>query len=173
MNLWSNISEDRILGAALIRYSAWRNGLASACHHKHTHLSYRSGGGGLARLAYVACGTACGAGLAASRALCECILAEHRTRWCWQVLAVALLLSGCATDDAPRVIARNDVLLHVRLVDHIDYKPGTEAYGLTRCANDVCILQILRDRYPYCLQHEIRHAIEGNWHAHRETLEDC
>lgn len=65
------------------------------------------------------------------------------------------------------------MLLYVHLVDHIDYKSDTKAYGLTRCANNVCTLEILRDSYPYCLQHELRHAFEGNWHANRETLEDC
>ena len=173
MSLWSNISEDKTPGTALIRHSTGRNGQASASYHPHTHLIYGPADSGLVRSAYVTRGTACGAGLAASCTLCEYILARQRALWCLQVLAIALLLSGCATDDAPRATVRDDVLIHVRLVDHIDYKPGTEAFGLARCANDVCVLEILRDRYPFCLQHEIRHAFEGDWHAHRESLEDC
>jgi hypothetical protein len=176
MSLWSNISEDNIQGAALIRHSAWHNGQASVDHHKHIHLTSIFVDGGRARLVYVASGTACGARLATSGALCGCLLARlarQRALWCLLVLAIVLVLSGCATDEVARVPVRNDVLLHVRLVEHIDYKPGTEAFGLTRCANDVCVVEILRDRYPYCLQHEIRHIFEGDWHAHRESIEGC
>jgi len=48
-----------------------------------------------------------------------------------------------------------------------------KAYGLSRCANNVCVIEILRDRYPYCLHHEIRHVFEGDWHAGRESIEGC
>ena len=89
------------------------------------------------------------------------------------LLAFALLLPGCASQfTAPEPI-RDDVLIHVHLVDHIDYQPGAEAFGLARCANGVCVLQVLRERYPFCLLHELRHAFEGNWHPGRETLDDC
>lgn len=64
-------------------------------------------------------------------------------------------------------------MIHVRLVDEIAYRPGHTAYGKTQCANGVCVIEILRDRYPYCLSHEIRHAFEDDWHHGRETTEDC
>ncbi|WP_312938310.1 hypothetical protein [Stutzerimonas nitrititolerans] len=70
-------------------------------------------------------------------------------------------------------MSREEALIHVRLVDRIDYKPGTQAYGLSRCANGVCVIEILRDRYPFCLNHEIRHVFEGDWHAGRESIEGC
>ena len=78
-----------------------------------------------------------------------------------------------ASHPAPPEPVRDDVLIHVHLVDHIDYQPGAEAFGLSRCANGVCVLQVLRERYPFCLLHELRHAFEGDWHPGRETLDDC
>ena len=74
---------------------------------------------------------------------------------------------------APPEPVRDDVLIHVHLVDHIDYQPGAEAFGLPRCANGVCVLHVLRERYPFCLLHALRHAFEGDWHPGRETLDDC
>jgi len=85
----------------------------------------------------------------------------------------ALLLAGCAGEPIVAEPQRNEAVIHVRLVDHIDYEPGAHAYGLSRCANGVCTVQILRKFYPYCLTHEIRHVFEGDWHHGRETLDGC
>ena len=85
-------------------------------------------------------------------------------------LLLALVLPACSNQ--PPTIQRTDVLVHIKLVDHIDYK-GHQAYGLTTCGGPVCEVQILRDRYPFCLLHEIRHVIEGDWHEGRETTWDC
>ena len=91
---------------------------------------------------------------------------------CAALCAVALLmLAGC--DQTPVAIERTEALVHIKLVDHIDYKPGYEALGLSRCTNGVCVVEIRRDLYPQCLLHEMRHVIEGDWHAGRETTEDC
>lgn len=76
-------------------------------------------------------------------------------------------------DDQLRTPTRDEALIHVRLVDHIDYKPGTRAFGMSRCANGVCTVEILRDHYPYCLDHELRHVFEGDWHAGHGTVEGC
>lgn len=83
------------------------------------------------------------------------------------------LLGGCAGERTALLLSRDEALIHVRLVERIDYKPNTEAYGLSRCANGVCVIEVLRDRYPYCVEHEIRHVFEGAWHGNRETLEGC
>ena len=88
-------------------------------------------------------------------------------------LTFASLLAGCASKPQVPPVSRDEALIHVRLVDRIDYKPGTQAYGLSRCANGVCVIEILRDRYPFCLNHEIRHVFEGDWHAGRESIEGC
>lgn len=91
---------------------------------------------------------------------------------CAALCAVALFaLAGC--DQTPAQIERTEALVHIRLVDSIDYKPGYIAHGLTRCANGVCVVEIRRDLYPQCVTHEIRHVFEGDWHAGRETTEGC
>lgn len=86
------------------------------------------------------------------------------------ILAV-LLLAGC--DQSPVTIERTDAIVHIKLVDQIDYRQGYEALGLSRCANGVCVVEIRRDLYPQCLTHEMRHVFEGDWHARRETTEGC
>lgn len=163
----------KLPGAVLIRHGAWRIGQASVDHPKDSCLTSRVLGAGRARLLNVASGSLCGASLPTGSALCEWTLARRRPLSGMLVLAIALALPGCASNEPARVLVRNDVLLHVRLVDHIDYKPGTQAFGLTRCTKNVCVVEILRDRYPLCLQHEIRHVFEGDWHGSRETLEGC
>lgn len=84
-----------------------------------------------------------------------------------------MLLGGCASNEPSRTPTRDEALIHVRLLDRIDYKPDAQAYGLSRCANGACVIEILRKHYPYCLGHEIRHVFEGQWHEGRETLEGC
>lgn len=55
-------------------------------------------------------------------------------------------LPGCASHQPPPVVLRDDGLIHVHLVDNIVYKPGTEAFGLSRCANGLCVLHVLCER---------------------------
>ncbi|WBL59228.1 hypothetical protein LQF05_15045 [Stutzerimonas stutzeri] len=88
------------------------------------------------------------------------------------MLGTAVAMGGCAAEPV-RKPTRDEALIHVRLVDRIDYKPGADAYGLSRCANGVCVIELLREHYPYCLGHELRHVFEGDWHAGHETLEGC
>lgn len=84
---------------------------------------------------------------------------------------LAVLLAGCG--QIPTAIERTEALVHIKLVEHIDYKPGYTALGMTRCANGVCVVEVLRDQYPSCLLHELRHVFEGDWHEGRETTWDC
>ena len=100
---------------------------------------------------------------------------KKRTFWsayglCVVGLAAALVLAGC---DASPVPQRTDALVHIRLVDAIDYKPGYHAIGQSKCANGVCVVEIRKDAYPACLAHELRHVFEGDWHPGRETTESC
>lgn len=88
------------------------------------------------------------------------------------VCGLLMQMTGCASEPVTPV-TRNEALIHVRLVDKIDYKPGMKAFGLSRCANGVCVVEVLRDHYPYCLGHEIRHVFEGDWHAGHESIEGC
>lgn len=97
------------------------------------------------------------------------------TTACFAGAAICLValfaLAGC--DETPTTVERTEALVHIRLVDQIDYKPGYEAFGLTRCANGVCVVGLRRDRYPACVTQEIRHVFEGDWHPGRETTEGC
>lgn len=79
------------------------------------------------------------------------------------------LVAGCSS--TPIVAQRDEVFVHIRLVDTIDERP--DALGLANCNNGVCYIQILRDRYPDCITHEVRHGFEANWHEHRETTDYC
>ncbi|ANG63024.1 hypothetical protein A8C75_11440 [Marinobacterium aestuarii] len=79
------------------------------------------------------------------------------------------LVAGCSS--TPIVAQRDEVFVHIRLVDAIDERP--DALGLANCNNGVCYIQILRDRYPDCITHEVRHGFEANWHEHRETTDYC
>lgn len=85
-----------------------------------------------------------------------------------------LSLNGCAfIEGKPTKTVRDDATFVVTLVDSIDYRPGMDAYGLTKCVGSVCEITLLKSQYPYCLTHEIRHVFEGAWHAGYETTEDC
>lgn len=90
---------------------------------------------------------------------------------CWSgaatcVVALVLLLSGCAYyDERPRMV-RNAVSIIV--LDNQDM-PGRTLGTATRNGN-TCIIR-LRE-YPYCLQHEVRHCLEGNFHQGRKSGED-
>lgn len=86
-------------------------------------------------------------------------------------LVALFALAGC--DQSTVNIERTEALVHIRLVDQIDHKPGYIALGLTRCANGVCVVEIRKDLYPHCVTHEIRHVFEGDWHTGRETTEGC
>lgn len=43
--------------------------------------------------------------------------------------------------------------------------------GYAEITEDTCAIYLRK--YPICLQHEIRHCFEGNWHEGRKTDEDC
>lgn len=81
---------------------------------------------------------------------------------------LALLLTGCAAP-APQPI-RDTVFIHLRLVDAITL-PGFETRaGVALCTSTgLCEIQIRRDCYPECVEHEVRHALEGSWHDDRPT----
>lgn len=97
-----------------------------------------------------------------------------RTYSCFLCLLFSTaLMGGCVSQVHQPLPIRDEAVIHVKLVDHIDYVPGAHAYGLSRCANGVCTVEILRQYYPHCVEHEIRHVFEGDWHPGRETLEGC
>lgn len=83
-------------------------------------------------------------------------------------LALALLLTGCAY--TPPEPVRRDVRIVVKSPFPFD---NPRQYGEASYfpAHNLCVIH-LRE-YPTCLAHEVRHCYEDNWHAGRDTDEDC
>lgn len=49
--------------------------------------------------------------------------------------------------------------------------PNLPTLGLAEMRPGSCIITLRT--YPICLLHEIRHCTEGDWHAGRNSDEDC
>ena len=85
-------------------------------------------------------------------------------------IALSLLLAGCDYFDAPAKPKRDEVFVAIKLVDDLPMRQ----YGEAQCTGvGVCTIKLKRDTYPMCITHEIRHAFEGNFHAGRESTDDC
>lgn len=89
------------------------------------------------------------------------------------VLAVITIagLAGCGEPD-PTSINQIDFDLKIRLVDEVRYNDAIVS-GLSEWGEGWCIVTLPVDEYPRCLQHEIRHCIEGDFHAGHKSYEDC
>ena len=46
-----------------------------------------------------------------------------------------------------------------------------ETLGRQQTVGGICFIKL--KKYPTCLQHEVRHCIEGNFHEGRKSDEDC
>jgi hypothetical protein len=86
---------------------------------------------------------------------------------CAGLCAIALvMLAGCGSFDPPApVLERTTSVITVKV------DPNLKTKGIATWAGSLCTIT-LRE-YPVCLQHEVRHCFEGNWHEGRETTEDC
>lgn len=83
-------------------------------------------------------------------------------------IAAALLLSGCAMFDGP-VPIREAMTVRITLTDSLppDYN------GYATWAGDQCDIVLRRSTYPRCMQHEVRHCFEGDFHRNAPSSEDC
>jgi len=79
-------------------------------------------------------------------------------------ILLSIFASGCATTDNPEIGRKTFYVV-------IEEDPNMTTLGRQWYVSDVCFIKL--KKYPICLQHEIRHCIEGNWHEGRETDEDC
>lgn len=92
-------------------------------------------------------------------------------RWCGYGAAVCalllcLLLTACTSLGAPRpVLERTASIINVKI------DPTLTTLGHAQWAGQLCTVT-LRE-YPTCLAHEVRHCLEGLWHADRESDLDC
>ena len=48
---------------------------------------------------------------------------------------------------------------------------GTIAYSIYEPGH--CVIVMKKDKYPQCLQHELRHCLEGDWHGKFKSMADC
>lgn len=82
-------------------------------------------------------------------------------------VALAVLLSGCSFNPPKPVMQRN--VTTITVVESKDMPP--RKLGGAIYSGDNCII-VLRE-YPYCLQHEVRHCLEGEWHGNAPNDDDC
>ena len=82
-------------------------------------------------------------------------------------LLLCLMLTGCASFDAPKpVMGRSTVKVTV-----VEVK-GLPTLGRASWGNNGMCFIALRE-YPRCLQHEMRHCLEGKWHDEKPNDEGC
>jgi hypothetical protein len=85
-----------------------------------------------------------------------------------RAILLCLMLTGCASFDpapTPKLI-RSKAFVHLELVDVVTMPGHEKAAGVTLCTTTgICHIQIRRDHYPRCLEHESRHVFEGPWHG--------
>ena len=82
-------------------------------------------------------------------------------RWLVSVLLL-LVLAGCTPHYD---LIRTDAFVRYKIVDELSPPQKPNVAGFTRCSEQgICEIQILRDYYPECLEHESRHLFEGAWH---------
>lgn len=83
-----------------------------------------------------------------------------------RALLLRLLLTACEPRDAPRpVLERTASIINVKI------DPALTTLGHAQWVGQLCTTT-LRE-YPYCLQHEMRHCLEGSWHKGYDTSSDC
>ena len=83
------------------------------------------------------------------------------------LIVAALLTTGCTPHYN---LIRTEAFVHYKIVDELSPPQNPNVVGFTRCTEGgLCEIQILRDYYPECLEHEDRHVFEGNWHGDTPT----
>lgn len=85
---------------------------------------------------------------------------------------LVLLLTGCSTVFDP---PQRPQILYPRMTVVVSESKNLKYEELGTATIypklKLCIVQLRR--YPRCLQHEMRHCIEGNWHGDAPNDEDC
>jgi len=80
------------------------------------------------------------------------------------IIPLSIVLSGCVAIDNPKIGRKTFSVV-------VEEDSTMTTLGRQWYVSDICFIKL--KEYPICLQHEIRHCIEGNWHKGRETDEDC
>ena len=80
-------------------------------------------------------------------------------------LLLCLMLTGCA---APQTYTLERKTVTVTVVE----VKGLPTLGRASWSNNGTCFIALRE-YPKCLQHEMRHCLEGKWHGDTKNDDDC
>lgn len=89
------------------------------------------------------------------------------------ITAACLAITGCAAPaDQGSLPGKRTVEITVEEVAHLGGALGT-ATMRTNAEGVIVACHIKLTKYPRCLQHEIRHCLEGNWHDGKETRMGC
>lgn len=78
-----------------------------------------------------------------------------------------VMLTGCDDQPKPKI---KEALVVIKIVETPapDWPAG--AVAITRgSGTGLSTVEILRDYYPECVTHEVRHVFEGAWHDQRTT----
>ena len=80
---------------------------------------------------------------------------------------VLMMLAGCDDQPKPKI---NEALVVVKIVETPGHDWPAGSAAITRgSGTGLSTIEILRDYYPECLTHELRHVMEGAWHDQRAT----
>lgn len=83
-----------------------------------------------------------------------------------RALLLCVLLTGCDSLDAPMpVLERTASIINVKI------DPALPTLGHAQWSGQLCTITLRK--YPVCLQHEVRHCLEGKWHGDGHNDEDC
>ena len=78
-----------------------------------------------------------------------------------------VMLTGCDDQPKPKI---NEALVVVKIVETPGHDWPAGSAAITRgSGTGLSTIEILRDYYPECLTHELRHVMEGAWHDQRTT----
>ena len=78
-----------------------------------------------------------------------------------------VMLTGCDDQPKPKI---DEALVVIKIVDAPGRDWPSGAAAITRgLGTGLSTIEILRDYYPECVTHEIRHVFEGAWHDQATT----
>jgi hypothetical protein len=96
------------------------------------------------------------------------------------LLTLSLLLSGCKTFEETRVPSQEIFKQYPNGKSLASFKtfivvedPELKTDGLAKWDWDKKLCVIYLKQYPVCLQHEVRHCLEGHFHGSKKNGDDC
>lgn len=85
------------------------------------------------------------------------------------------LLFGCAGAPVDTKLPKKEKeypVMQIEIKQLVGGNPRVKAYAVLTPEANTCVIYLRK--YPQCLQHEVRHCFEGNWHPNeKHNTEDC